>query len=137
MKLSDLKVDAAKVEQGAWVENIPDMGDLRLKVRGINNADWRRIQTMMIQSVPRSKRVNGRIVADEQDRIMSICLQSAGLLDWENLQGDDGAPVAYSKEKAAELLTKPEYRAFRDGVLYAATVVGEQAVSDLEADTKN
>jgi hypothetical protein len=137
MKLSDLKVDAVKVEQGAWVENIPDMGDLRLKVRGVNNADWRRLQSSLIQAVPRGKRANGRIDPEEQDRITSICLQNASLLDWQNLHGDDGEPLPFSKEMARELLTKPEFRAFRDAVLYAATIVGEWSSEEIEADAKN
>lgn len=137
MKLSDVRVNAAAIEDGAWVESIPEMGDLRLKVRGSNNSAWRHIQSTMMQAIPRNKRINGQIDPDELDRITTVCLQSASLLDWENLLGDDNQPLVFSKDAASDLLTNPEYRAFRDAVLWAATVVGEQAAADIEADVKN
>ena len=37
MKLGNLKMDLAKVESGLWIDNIPDMGELRLKVRPIGS----------------------------------------------------------------------------------------------------
>ena len=56
--MSDSKTDVAKVEQGAWVDKIPEMEGLRLKVRGINNKDWRKLQQRMFSAVPRKKRQN-------------------------------------------------------------------------------
>lgn len=130
MKLNDAKIDAVKFEQGAWVDNIPEMGDLRLKVRGINNADWRRLQQTLYEAVPRNKRIGGRIDPDEQDRITTSCLLSACLIDWENVEDDDGQPLAYSKTAATKLLNDPAMRRFRDSVVWAANVVGEQGAED-------
>jgi len=120
----------------AWVDTIPGMGTLRLKVRGSDNVDWRRIQSKMVAAVPQNKRING-IDPDEIDRITGVCLQSACLLDWDGVEDADGKPLAYSKEQAAELLTNPAFREFRDAVLWAANVVGKQAAAGLEADAKN
>lgn len=128
MKLSDLASDPVATEQGEWVDTIPEMGDLRLKVRGVGNADWRRIQTKLIDAVPRSKRAGARIDPEEIDRITTVCLHQACLLDWQNLSGDDGKPLPYSRDLALELLSKPEYRKFREAVVWAATVVGEQII---------
>ncbi len=137
MKLSDLASDPVATEQGEWVDTIPEMGDLRLKVRGIGNADWRRIQTKLIDAVPRSKRTGTRIDPEEIDRITTVCLHQACLLDWDKLTGDDGKPLAYSRDFALELLSKPEYRKFREAVVWAATVVGEQGVVKIEDQKGN
>jgi hypothetical protein len=140
MKLSDVEVDPDKIEKGDWVGEkyglpIPDMGDLCLKVRGVNNADWRALQGRLLDAVPRKYRVGGRLSPDEQDRITSACLRDACLLDWGNVEGDGdvgekGKPVPYDKKAAHRLLTEPQYRRFREAVVWAATVVGEQEEND-------
>lgn len=136
MEIGHTRVDVTKIEQGEWVSDIPDMGDLKLKVRGINNSDWRKIASSLVAAVPRGKKIAGRIQPDEQDRITSELVLQAGLLDWENVT-QDGAPVAYSKEQARTFLTDPQYRAFRDAALWACTVVGDATSEEAKAAAKN
>ena len=131
MKLSDLKIDPIKFEQGAWVDNIPQLGDIRLKVRGINNADWRRLQTRLIEAVPRAKRPNGRVDPGEMDRITTSCLVNTCLLDWDGLLDDEDQPLPYSKAAADKLLNDPAMRRFRDAVAWAA-----ERVSDIDAEDR-
>jgi len=125
MKLSDLEVDADAVEKGAWVDDIPDVQGLRLKVRGAYNNEWRRMQAKLLESVPRKKKVGGRLEQEENDAIMTKCLLNCCLLDWDGLDDKDGTVIPYSKEKARELLTDPRYKRFRDSVIWAAQVVGD------------
>jgi hypothetical protein len=132
MKMSELAVDADRQENGAWVDDIPEVQGLRLKVRGSNNADWRRLQAKLMDAVPRKKKLGGRIDPDEQDRILSSCLLSTCLLDWDGLEDDDGKPLPYSKTMAQKLLTEPEYRRFRDSVLWAASIVAENLTVEQE-----
>ena len=132
MKISETAVDVDRQENGAWVDDIPEMEGLRLKVRGSNNADWRRLQARLIDAVPRKKKIGGRLDPDEQDRIMSSCLLNACLLDWSGLEGDDGQSLPYSKPMAQKLLTEPQYRRFRDGVVWAASIVAENLTVDQE-----
>jgi hypothetical protein len=132
MKLGELTVDPNRVENGAWVEDIPELQGLRLKVRGNNNADWRRLQAKLLDAVPRKKRMGGRVDPEEQDRIISSCLLSTCLLDWEGLEDGDGKPIPFSKQTAQKLLTEPEYRRFRDGVIWASNVVGDNIESEVE-----
>ena len=132
MKMSELSVDVDRQENGAWVDDIPEMEGLRLKVRGSNNADWRRLQARLVDAVPRKKRMGGRLDPDEQDRIMSSCLLNCCLLDWDGLEDSDNKPIPYSKDMAKQLLTEPQYRRFRDGVVWAASVVAENAALDQE-----
>jgi hypothetical protein len=130
--LNSRKIDHNKVEQGAWVDNIPEWGDLRLRVRGIGNSDYRRLQATLLDSVPRGKRMRGRIGPEDQDRINATCLADTVLLGWENLTSD-GAPVPYSKEEAKRLLTDPDFVAFRDAVTWAANMVAENSEENSEA----
>lgn len=125
MKLSDIQRDVAVVEAGRWVDHVPGMGDLRLRVRGRENSDWRRLESALLAAVPRGLRDNGRIVPEESDRIISVLLRDAALLDWGNLTDGDGQPILYSKEAATKYLMEPDFRAFRDAVLWAASVVAD------------
>jgi hypothetical protein len=136
MDIQGVKIDPAKVEAGDWVGSIPQMGDLRLRVRGVNNSDWRKIQSRMLDAVPRNKRSGNRIDPAEQDKIMTALLRDAGLVDWENLM-DSGAAVPYSKEAADKYLTDPAWSPFRDAVLWACTEVGHDRAKALDDDLKN
>lgn len=137
MKLDSMKVDSAKIEQGAWVDNIPEMGDLRLRVRGFGNTDYRRLQAKLIDAVPRAKKVGGRLDPAEQDRVMSLCLQGTILVDWGNLTGAEGEPLPYSREQAAALINDPDMRRFRDAVIWAASIVADEQAASNEEDAGN
>jgi hypothetical protein len=136
MKLSQQKIDTAKQEAGDWVDRIPEMDGLRLKVRGVNNRDWRKMQTRLINAVPRNRRMNG-LDPDDSDRINGVLLRDTVLLDWDGLDGDDDQPIPYSKQKAGELLLDPQYAKFRDAVMWAGTMVAEQREAEIEDDAKN
>jgi hypothetical protein len=136
MEMQAVKVDTKKIEAGAWIGDIPDMGDLRLQVRGAGNADWRRLQARLVAAVPRAKRTGGRLDPVEADKITSVLLRDAGLTGWENLT-DAGVVVPYSKEAAEKYLTQTEFRAFRDAVLWACTEIGQQSEEQIEEDVKN
>jgi len=131
MKLSELKIDAQKGEAGAWVRDIPDFGDVALKVRGLGNSDWRRLSAKLYDAVPRSKRQGNKIDPLESDRIVNECLIETALVDWSGITGDDDKPMPYSKALARELITDPNYSNFRNAVLYAAGVVSQEGVESL------
>lgn len=137
MKMKDIAVDAGRAEEGAWVENIPDMEGLRLKVRGSNNRDWRRLQQKLIQAVPRKRRMSGNLDPEDTDRITNLCMLNTSLLDWDGLDGDDDKPLPYSREAAEKLLTDPDYRRFREAAVWAANWIGEQSEEDVEQDSGN
>jgi hypothetical protein len=142
MRLSDIKRDSAAIEGGQWVGSkhgtpIPAMGDLSLRVRGAENSDWRALQSKLTSAIPRGKIVGGVIAQDEQDRVISLCLKNTCLLDWEGIEGADGAAVPYSKEQAEFLLTDPDMRDFRNAVLWAANQVGHNINEALKVDAKN
>src|SRR5262249_24918380 len=53
MKLSAIKVDTALAEQGDWVDSIPELPGIRIKARGANNGDYRRLQAKLLAQIPR------------------------------------------------------------------------------------
>jgi hypothetical protein len=138
MKLGHAKIDNAKVEQGAWVDNIPEMGDLRLKVRGIGNSDYRRLASQLVEATPRQFKKAGRIIDTAKlDEINVTCLVDTVLIDWDGLEGDDGKPLKFDKAAAKTILLNPDYRPFRDAVVWAATVASEEAMASTEEAAGN
>lgn len=135
MKLSELKIDRARVETGEWVDNIPDCGDLRIRTRGLNNADYRSLQQRLQGAVPRKERRKG-LNPETSDRIMRQCILQTCLLEWDCLTDGDKA-IPYSPEKAAELLNDPEYRPLLDACFFAAATVGDDRDDDREDVEKN
>ena len=132
MKLSDLATTTAKIEQGAWIDDIPmpGMEDVSLHVRGVDNADYRRLQSKLLQQIPFGRRRAGLGVED-QDRINIRLLRDTVLLDWKGITEDDETTVIpYSKEMAERLLGNP---IFREGVMYAASLVGETRAAEQDA----
>jgi hypothetical protein len=131
------KIDIERLEQGAWVDNIPEMGELRLKTRGAENRDWRKLQAKLIAGIPRQKRLN-LLDPDEADRISAILLRDTALLDWDGIVDAEDNPVPFSKEQAFEYLTNKAYgRRFLLAATYAAQFVAEQREEEAEQDAKN
>lgn len=133
MKLSALKIDASKLERGDWVGDIPDLGDIRLKVRGIGNADHRRRRGELYAALPRGKRKDVAAL----DAIDVQLLVETILIGWENVLDDHDEPIPYSAETATRLLGDPDLAVFRAGVVWAASVVAERAEESVEADAGN
>ncbi len=137
MRISSTKVDAAKIEAGAWIGNIPEMGDLELQVRGLGNADYRRLRNELTAAVPRAKWRGNRLDPAEEDRITAICLNETILTNWRNLEDEKGSPLRHSKKVAEGYLTDPNFRRFREAVIYAATIVGEEDEKAAKEDEGN
>jgi hypothetical protein len=136
MKLTDVKVDSNRIEEGEWINNISECPGLRLRVRGQSNKEWRKLQSKLVEAVPRKKRIN-RLDYDEGERITNSLLLNACLIDWDGLTDDDGTAIPYSKEMAEKLMTDPDYRKFRDAVLTASSLVGEKIDEDVKDASGN
>lgn len=136
MDLNDLSVNVTAIEQGDWVDNIPDMGKLRLKVRGIGNSDYKRLQTRLIAAIPQADKMRGQVDPVVSEGIQTECLIETVLLDWNGLTAG-GQPVPYSKEKAKELLTNPSYAPLRNAVAWAASIIAVDRAARTEDVAKN
>lgn len=136
MKISSLKTDLIAIGQGQWIDNIPEMEDLRLKVRGIGNVDYRRAFDAKVASVPAAKKIRGLDPA-ERDRIVGECLVETVLLDWDGLTDDAGQARPFSVEAARPFLTDPAFARFRAAVIWAASVVADEANFGMRDDAGN
>lgn len=121
MNLNNLRAARARGEAGAWVENIPGCGDLRLKVRGFACREHQRVNAEFLAGVPEDQR--GEELTAEQREALTVEALQALLLDWDNLTGDNDEPVSYSQETAARIFASPDFEAFRGAVVWAAREV--------------
>lgn len=137
MKISAIKVDSALIEQGDWVDGIPDLPGIRIKARGTNNVDYRILEGKMVREIPRTQRAEG-VSPDDQDRIAGKLLLETVVLDVDGLTEDDGVtPIKYTRELGAKLLLDPDYRVFQAGAAYAGSVVAQRRKADEAAEVKN
>ena len=133
MKLSSIAVNPKAIEDGEWVGDLPEMDDLKLKCRGQNSMAWRVVSRKEIHKLPRNIRnLPDGLPLKVQDRINNRCLVEAGILDWENLELDDG-PKPYSKELLEKLLNDPVSQIFRDACIVATARVGT-AIAEADED---
>jgi hypothetical protein len=137
MDIKSIKVDSAVIEIGEWVDKIPEMGDLRLKVRGEGNEDFKRFLNKALRNVPKGARHrDGTVPPALMEKIVGEALLETVLIDWANLKsGDEDVP--YSKDLARTFLTDKDYRHFRTSVLWAAAFVAgskEHADDDEEGE---
>lgn len=123
MDIQNLKRDTAAATEGQWVEDIPEMGDLRLKVRGENSPKVAALRARKLRAVAKDKRGrDGMPVFSEMMRVTAEVLHEVILLDWDGLT-NGGKPVKFDADLAREWLTNPDFQDFADAVAWASRVV--------------
>jgi hypothetical protein len=136
MKLSAIKVDTALTEQGDWVDSIPELPGIRIKARGANNGDYRRLQAKLLAQIPRGARLEG-LPPEDQDRIVGRLLLETVVLDVQGLENEDGSPLPWSRAVGEQLLLEPAFKVFREGAAHAGEVVAQRRKAGAESDVKN
>jgi hypothetical protein len=137
MDIAAVKRDSAAVEAGQWVDEIPQMGDLRLRVRGFSSPVVIEARSAKERAVPAGDRHrDGSIKADVGMQITRQVIVEAVLLDWDNLCAN-GKKVKYSVEKAEEWILDPDFTPFADAVAWAASYVDRGRASMAEDVEKN
>jgi hypothetical protein len=137
MKISSVKIDSARVEQGVWVGNIPELDDAELLVRGWNNVAFRRLQQKLIRALPRSQRSGAQLDPKVQDQINARCMRETILFGWRRIEDDQCNEIPFDKELAGKWLEDPDMRTFYEGVMWASMNVAEEAAEEEEAIEKN
>lgn len=132
MELSALKIDSAKINAGEWISDIPGFGDIRLKVRGFDNPDFRRRQSELVGALPKARRNDPAAT----DALMRQLIVETILQDWSGITVN-GKALSYSPEKAAEIVGDPDNKLFLDGVSWAASQVGVIRDENLKDDAGN
>ena len=137
MDISSFHTDHRASEEGAWVDNIPGAGDLRLKVRGHKSMYVAKARGEKERKISRDQREDdGSLKPDVALAIYVEVMHEAILLDWDGLT-DNGEPVPYDKKLAKEWLSNPKFRHFADAVTYASSVVDNRKVAEKEFVAKN
>lgn len=137
MEISNFKKDIAKIETGEWVSDIPNMGNLRLRVRGISSKLYTTKLSRLQRAVPSGDRDrSGSILPDVGLRLMGEAAHEVLLLEWDGLE-DNGKPFAYDSAVAFQWLTDPEYSQFLDAVIWASNVVDNGKAATKDTTTKN
>lgn len=125
MDITSIKRDSRAVAEGTWVSEIPNFGNLRLRVRGFTSPKAIELRARLNRQAPKSDRHrDGTLKHEANARIMAEVLHSAILLDWDGLT-DSGEPTPYDTAKALQWLSDPDYRPFADAVAWAANTVDE------------
>lgn len=136
MDIASLSKDPSALERGVWVDDLPGMGDLRVKVRGLQSDRYLAGRARKERNVPREdKERDGRLKPPAAMRIYLELLFEVILLDWDNLT-NNGKPVSYDEKLAKDLCTNPAYRDFQDAVTYAANVVDNGYVDTADPETE-
>jgi hypothetical protein len=128
MKLNAIKGVTRKIEQGAWVRELPNLPGVAVKVRGYGNSDYRRLLAKLRASM------TADAVADpaEQEKMDGVLMQDTILIDWDGIED-----FPFSPDNARQILSDPELAAFRMGVNYAASVVAREGTESAKEAEKN
>ena len=135
MKISSLTIDPVAVEQGEWIENLPDCDDLRILSKGMNCVAAKQLISEKMASLPRN--VRAALPVSENERINLEVAVEVCILGWENLTDDDGAPILYSKEQATAYIKDRKYEPLQVAFLVAANRVGDARKKDAAKIAKN
>lgn len=135
MKLSALKIDVARMEQGDWIDALPGLPGVAFKVRGAGNADWKAMQAKLVDAIPFNER-RSQTDADKAKLFATLVVETA-LIDWRGLMDDDGKEVPFSKGLALTLMGDPAFIRFQEAVSFAMAQVVELRAEDTADAAKN
>lgn len=137
MDIRSIQKDSAAIAEGQWVDSIPGMGDLRLKVRGSTANKVMAVRARKQRNAPNEDRsADGALSVEAAMRIETEVLHEAVLLDWDGLT-DGGQPVKFDSALAKDWLTNPDFRDFADAVVWASGVVSRTTKAVKEKAAKN
>jgi len=142
MKLSSIVVDAAAIEAGVWVGNLPFLDPrVRVLVRGDNAYAVAAARVAKARAAAPDaatlEEALAALVGAAADRAEAEILAEAVLLDWEGIEDDDGRPVPYDPAKAADLFANPDWRLLTGAVRYASREAARTRPNAAEALAKN
>ncbi len=135
--ISNFALDKDAVRAGIWM----DIADgLRLRVARISSPDFEAHMRRTNKNAGAMKRFRQSILESDEDTLLETTIMEGMakhiLLDWENLQEDDGVtPIVYSWEKALSLFQ--DYPEFYKIVVQCATDYDGYRKSDVESAAKN
>lgn len=135
MELNKVHRDFESIQAGQWVSDIPDMGDLKVRVRGFTSPVVMEVRSRKERNVPRDERErDGSLSVAAAIRVTREVLAEVVLLDINGLT-DEGKEV--SVEQAREYLVDPYYEPLADAVAWAARAVDRGMAESKETAAGN
>lgn len=137
MDIASIKRNSKLAEDGVWVDDIPGMPGLRLRVRGLSSPTAIATRSRLERGVARKDRNHDGTLKPKASReIAGKILFESVLLDWDGL-ANEGEPQPYDRAVAEELLVDPDYSHFADAVGYAASIVDNGFEGQKDEAAKN
>ena len=136
VKLSSLKADRNKEREGDWIEAADIGKGVAFLVRSTNYAPFRFARDARFAKLAR-KHGADEIPDDDRAKALGELAVEHLLLGWKGFGEDDGSEIAFSPEKAEEILTDEAFRGLRGSVYLAAMKVGQSEVEFVEGAIKN
>ena len=140
MDISDILLSEqaiAAIDDGVWIDDIPEAPGMRLKVRGWSSEKVQSLKSFKEGRAPRKERdTAGGLSHAAQVRIVRELVCEVILLDWDGLT-EAGQPVPYSKDLARKWLTSRAGDKFLGMVSDAATQVDNRLEDTAEELEKN
>lgn len=115
-RLNQISLDEDLATKGRWVDY---RLDVRLLIARSDNPAYRAALLSSNRDAARRVQFDGVDVQKFEDRAAKAAARHI-LLGWENIDNDDGTPMAYSPEAAEHLLTDPTLRELYDFVMSEA-----------------
>ena len=120
MKLTDLTLDLESVDNGAWIDDLPDLEGVSFRVRGSEYQPYTR--ALRAAMAVRGRKELARARAGDTSGYDATTRKLAAehlLLDWKGIESDDGKPIPFTAALALEVMTERQYRPLQRGVLEA------------------
>lgn len=125
MDIQSVKRNSAAAAEGRWMDDIPSMPGLRLRVRGLTSlaaVNCRRKKERQVEKKDRER--GGGFKPEIEQRISREVLHEAVLLEWDGMT-DGGTPLPYDFDIAGQFLLNPDFDAFAGAVTWAAAAVDQ------------
>lgn len=108
MKLSSLAINAEAAIEGEWIKGLDGMGDLEIKMSSLDAPAAENYFGKLLKQLlgSRVRRKDKSIPPAVRDYVTVRTLIEKCIHDMRNLQGDDGAPLPFSKDYVAGFLLK-------------------------------
>lgn len=139
MDIQTLRRNSAAAAEGRWVDDIPSMPGVRLRVRGASSlaaVNCRRKKERQVEKKDRER--GGGFKPEVEQRIAREVLHEAVLLEWDGMtNGAD--PLPYDFDIAGQFLLNPDFDAFAGAVTWAAAAVDQdnsEAADDEAGNSK-
>jgi hypothetical protein len=137
MELASFKRDSTAIEEGRWVDGseVPELGDMRVKVRGMSSQEARTRFDRKQRMVPRQDRhKDGQLKPAAVARVLREMITEWALVDVEGLV-DNGKPVTI--ERLREMCHEDDMEPLTAVIMEAVAAVDATRADAGEAATGN